>query len=92
MKAANGQIILTSRPYETKNECLAGIGLLKQHATDGARYEYRKTLNLKHYFDLTDSTGETIGSSEIYESSSGRDTGIELVKSNALIGVIEDLT
>ena len=91
LKAANGLTILTSEPYETRDECLAGIELLRKYAPDIDRYEFIKSLNLKHYFIVKDADGKIIGSSEMYESSSGRDLGIRLVKVNAPDAVIEDL-
>ena len=92
MKAGNGQTILTSEPYKTKDDCLKAIGSLRVFALDKDRYEFGKSFNLKHYFNVTDADGKIIGSSEMYESSSGRDVGISLVKTNAPEAVIEDLT
>jgi uncharacterized protein len=92
MKAGNGQSILTSEFFGTKEACLNAIESVKQNASDKNRYEFKKSLNLKHYFNVTDIDGNVIGSSEMYESSSGRDIGIELVKVNASIAVLEDLT
>ena len=92
MKAGNGQTILTSEVFGTKEACLNAIESVKQNASDKNRYEFKKSLNLKHYFNVTDIDGNIIGSSEMYESSSGRDVGIELVKVNAPMAVLEDLT
>ena len=92
MKAGNGQTILTSEVFRTKEDCLNAIESVKQNASDKNRYEFKKSFNLKHYFNVTDIDGNIIGSSEMYESSSGRDVGIELVKVNAPMAVLEDLT
>ena len=92
MKAGNGQTILTSEVFRTKKDCLNAIESVKQNASDKNRYEFKKSLNLKHYFNVTDIDGNIIGSSEMYESSSGRDVGVELVKVNAPMAVLEDLT
>lgn len=92
MKADNGQTILTSEPYESKDRCLDGIESLRIHALDKDRYELKKSFNQKHYFNVTNASGEIVGSSEMYESSSGRDVGITLVKANAPSAIIEDLT
>jgi uncharacterized protein YegP (UPF0339 family) len=91
MKAGNGQTILTSEAYRTKEACLNGIESLRKNAVDPKRYEFKKSFNQKHYFNVTDARGEIIGSSEVYESSSGRDVGIGLVKVSATNAVIEDL-
>jgi len=92
MKAANGLTILTSEFFADKDRCIAGIESLVINATDNNRYEFKKSLNHKHYFIFIGMSGEIIGSSELYESSSGRDVGIGLVKANAPIAEIEDLT
>jgi uncharacterized protein YegP (UPF0339 family) len=92
MKANNGQTIFTSVAYHTKESCLQGIESLKQHAIDKDRYECKKSLHLKHYFDMSDSNGQQIGFSEMYESSSGRDLGIALLKMNVTGATTEDLT
>ena len=92
MKAGNGQTILTGEPCRTKDDCLKIIEALRLNATMQNYFELKKSLHQKHYFNILDSTGAVIGSSEMYESSSGRDTGVELVKTNARISEIEDLT
>jgi uncharacterized protein YegP (UPF0339 family) len=91
MKAGNGQTILTSEAYRTKESCLNAIGYLREHAADNNRYQFKKSFNQKHYFNVTGANDEIIGSSEMYESSSGRDVGIGLIKVNAPIALIEDL-
>jgi uncharacterized protein YegP (UPF0339 family) len=91
MKAGNGQTILTSEVFKTKDACLIAIESVKQNASGKDRYEFKKSLNLKHYFNVTDADGKIIGSGEMYESSSGRDLGIGLVKLNAPDAIIEDL-
>jgi uncharacterized protein YegP (UPF0339 family) len=91
MKAGNGQTILTSESYRTKDACLSGIESLRTNAADPKNYEFKKSFNQKHFFNLLNDNGEMIGSSEMYESSSGRDVGIGLVKVNAPIAVIEDM-
>jgi uncharacterized protein len=92
MKSRNGQTILTSEAFRTKEDCLNAIESVKQNASDKDRYEFKKSLNQKHYFNLIDLKGEVISSSELYESSSGRDAGIGLLKLIVSVAVIEDLT
>jgi uncharacterized protein len=92
MKAGNGQTILTGEPCRTKEECLKDIEALRTRATDQHSFEFKRSFNQKHYFNVLDTDGAVIGSSEMYESSSGRDVGIGLVKVNAPVAVVEDLT
>lgn len=83
LKADNGQVILTSETYTTKAACLNGVDSVKTHAPKDSNYDRRTSTNNKYYFNLKASNGQVIGTSEMYESSSGRDNGIESVKSNA---------
>ena len=92
MKAENGQTILTGEPCRTKEECMNGIETLRIKVTDPHSFEFKRSFNQKHYFNVLDTDGAVIGSSEMFESSSGRDVGIGLVKVSAPVAVVEDLT
>ena len=83
LKADNGQKILASEGYTTKASCQNGIDSVKANAKADSNYDRRNSTNGKYYFNLKASNGQIIGTSEMYESSSGRDNGIESVKSNA---------
>ena len=83
LKAGNGQIILSSEMYESKAAAENGIESVKKNAGDDARYERKTASSGKPFFSLKASNGQVIGSSEMYESESARDNGIESVKSNA---------
>ena len=83
LKAGNGQTILTSEGYSTKAACSNGIESVKTNSQDDSRYDKKESSNGKFYFTLKASNGQIIGSSEMYESASGRDNGIESVKTNA---------
>ena len=83
LKAGNGQTILTSEGYSTKSAASNGIESVKTNSKDDSRYDKKESSNGKFYFTLKASNGQIIGSSEMYESASGRDNGIESVKTNA---------
>lgn len=83
LKAANGAIILTSEGYKTKASCENGIESVKKNSADDSKFDRKKSINDKWYFNLKAGNGEIIGSSEMYESSHGMETGIESVKTNA---------
>lgn len=83
LKADNGEAILSSEMYTTKSACNNGIDSVKTNAPNDARYEKLTAKNGKFYFTLKAANGQVIGNSEMYESSSGRDNGIESVKKNA---------
>ncbi|MDQ6480924.1 YegP family protein [Dyadobacter sp. LHD-138] len=82
LKADNGQVILASEGYAAKSSCENGIDSVKKNSPDDARYEKNTSKNGKYYFNLKAGNGQIIGSSEMYESTAGRDNGIESVKKN----------
>lgn len=83
LKAGNGQVILTSEAYTTKAACMNGIESVKKNASEDKRYDKLTAKNGKPYFNLKAANGQIIGTSEMYESESSRDNGIESVKKNA---------
>ena len=83
LKADNGQVILSSEMYTTKSARDNGIESVKKNAPEDGRYDKKTSANGKHYFNLKAANGQVIGTSEQYESASGRDNGIESVKKNA---------
>ena len=82
LKAGNGQIILSSEMYESRSSAENGIASVQKNAGDDARYDRKTSTNGKPFFTLKAGNGEVIGKSEMYESESARDNGIESVKSN----------
>lgn len=83
LKAGNGQTVLTSEGYSAKSSCENGIESVKKNAQDDTKFEKKTSTNGKYYFSLKATNGQIIGSSEMYESASARDNGIESVKKNA---------
>ena len=83
LKAGNGQVILSSEVYTTKEACLKGIESVKKNASDDSKYERKVSSNRKPMFNLKAGNGQIIGTSELYESEASRDNGIESVKKNA---------
>ena len=83
LKAGNGEKILSSEGYTTKSACQNGIDSVKANAKDDSKYTKLTSSNGKYYFNLKATNGQVIGTSEMYETSSGRDNGIESLKTNA---------
>lgn len=83
LKAGNGENILGSEGYKAKAGCMNGIESVKKNAPEDKRYERKETSSGKFMFNLKAGNGEVIGTSQSYESESGRDNGIESVKKNA---------
>ena len=92
LKANNGQTILTSEGYASKSGCENGIDSARNNSKDDSKFDKKTSTNGKHYFNLKASNGQIIGTSEMYESTAGRDNGIESVQTNAPKAEIEDLT
>jgi len=92
LKADNGQTILASEGYTTRAACDNGVESVRKNAPDDGRYDRLTSRNGKYYFNLKAGNGQIIGTSEMYESGSGRDNGIESVKKNAPAAAVEDQT
>jgi uncharacterized protein YegP (UPF0339 family) len=92
LKVGNGEIILSSETYQTKQGAKTGIESVKTNAPHDARYERKTANNSQPYFVLKAANGEVIGRSETYSSNSAMENGIESVKWNAPGAETEDLT
>ncbi len=92
LKAGNGQTILASEGYSSKAGCENGIESVRTNSQDDARFDRKTSTNGKHFFNLKASNGQIIGSSEMYESASSRENGIESVKTNAPDAKVNDQT
>jgi uncharacterized protein YegP (UPF0339 family) len=90
LKAENGQVILTSQGYKTKASCENGIESVRTHAVVIENFDCNKSVNDKNYFNLKAANHQIIGTSEMYASKSGMDTGIASVMKNAPLATIED--
>jgi uncharacterized protein YegP (UPF0339 family) len=83
LKAGNGQIILSSEMYETKNAAENGIESVKKNAGNDGSYDRKASAKGEPYFTLKAGNGEIIGKSEMYSSNSAMENGIDSVKTNA---------
>lgn len=83
--AGNGQILLTSELYTTKEACKKGLESVVQNVLNIGNFERKTSKNGKFYFNLKAENGEIIGTSELYESEAARENGIYSVIKNALI-------
>ena len=94
LQAVNGEPILTSETYTTKQSAKGGIASVQTHSPHATNFE-QKTANSKEkqlYFVLKAVNGQVIGTSEIYSSPQSRDKGIESVMKNGVTQEIEDET
>lgn len=92
LKAANGQVILTSEQYVSKSGALNGIASVKTNAPNDSSYERKLSSGNQPYFVMKASNHQIIGRSEMYSSQSAMENGIASVKSNAPDAPIDDQT
>ncbi|WP_323017799.1 YegP family protein [Castellaniella sp.] len=92
LRSGNHQIILTSQRYASKASAQGGIESVKKNSPDDARYGRLIAKDGSHYFHLTATNGEIIGSSEMYTTAAARDKGIESVKTNGPTAPVQDET
>jgi hypothetical protein len=83
LKAGNGEIILTSEGYNQKEGCANGIASVRKNAGNKDQFEKITTDSGKYRFNLKAANHQVIGTSQSYESESGRDNGIDSVGRNA---------
>lgn len=90
LKAANGQVILSSEGYSSKAGCQNGIESVRKNAQDDSKFERLTAKDGRSYFNLKATNGQIIGSSQMYESDNGMEKGIESVKNNAPDASVEE--
>jgi uncharacterized protein YegP (UPF0339 family) len=92
LKAGNGEIILTSETYKSKESALNGIESVKTNAADDAQYERKKSTSSQPYFVLKAKNHEVIGRSEMYTSDGAMEKGIDSVKKNGPTATTNDIS
>lgn len=91
LKATNGETLITSETYTTKQNCLNGIASSKVSISD-KNFERKSSIAGQPYFNQVANNYQVLGTSEMYSSIAARDNGIDSVKSNAPTATIEDLS
>jgi uncharacterized protein YegP (UPF0339 family) len=92
LQAGNGQTILQSQMYATRQSAAAGVDSVRTNGPIDERYERIASDSGKYRFNLRAANAQVIGTSETYESQSARDSGIESVKKNAADATVVDET
>jgi uncharacterized protein YegP (UPF0339 family) len=91
LKAANGEIILTSETYKSKDAALNGIESVKKNSPLDDQYERKMSTSAQPYFVLKAKNHEVIGRSETYSSDGAMEKGIESVKKNGPVATVNDI-
>ena len=92
LKATNGQVILSSQMYATKDGAEKGIASVRENAPNDDRFSRETSSKGEPYFVLKAGNGQVIGTSEMYSSASAMENGIQSVKNNAPTADLVDLT
>ena len=92
LKAANGEIIMTSQGYSSKSACQHGIESVKANSFNKKMFISETAKDGSYYFNLTAVNTQVIGTSQMYTSTQGRDNGIASVRKNAPKAEIVDLS
>jgi len=91
LKAANGEIILTSQMYTAKASAKDGIASVQANSPLDVHFARETSANGKFYFTLNAVNHQVIGNSEMYETAASRDGGIEAVMADGATTVVRDL-
>lgn len=90
--APNGEVILTSERYTTKQSAENGIASCRVNSPHDGRYSRRNSGANQPYFTLHGGNGEVIGVSEMYSSVAAREAGIASVKTHGPTAPTRDNT
>jgi uncharacterized protein YegP (UPF0339 family) len=90
--APNGQVVLTSEPYESRASALTGIETVRRNAQQGVRFGRLCAKNGAPYFTLKAANGQIIGQSQMYSGEKAREVGIEAVQAHAPQAPVDDQT
>ena len=90
--APNGQVVLTSEPYESRAGALTGIESVRKNAPQGVRFGRLCARNGAPYFTLKAPNGQVIGQSQMYAGEKAREVGIEAVQAHAPHALLDDQT
>ena len=92
LKAGNGEAVLTSEMYKTKDSANLGIASVQVNSGADARYERAKAADGRFHFSLKADNHQLIGSSQLYATEGSRDAGIKSVQENGKSKTIKDNT
>ncbi len=90
LKAGNGQVILASQGYASKDACMNGIESVKKNSQSESSFDMQTAKNGQFYFNLKASNGQVIGASEMYTTEAARKNGMESIMKNAPDATIQE--
>ena len=90
--AGNGQIILSSEMYKSRDAAMNGIESVRNNCGEHGQYECKTSENGKPYFVLKAKNHQVIGQSQMYSSEDACNNGVESVKTNGGSDQVKDST
>lgn len=92
LKSGNGENVLSSEGYASKSGAMNGVKSVQKNCGDAACFVKKETKSGKFRFNLKAKNHQVIGTSQSYDSASGRDNGIKAVARAAKGAKIDDQT
>lgn len=92
LKAANAEIILTSELYKSRSSAEKGIASVQNNCSEDDRFERKKSVNGKYFFNLKAANHQIIGTSQMYTTAQSRESGLNSVKTNGATKTVKDST
>jgi len=94
LRAANGEIVLASEGYASKQGAIGGTAAVRAAASTSTNFKVKESSSAgKYYFVLQSANGVVIGVSETYESKSNAEAGtVAVANAAAKAETIKDLT
>ena len=92
LKAANGQVILSSEGYKSKSGCSNGIASVQKNCSNPDLFVKKQTASGKFRFSLLAGNRQVIGTSQNYASESGCNNGMKSVANSAPGAAVDDQT
>jgi len=79
LRAANGEIVLSSAGYDVRAGALAGIESVREAGREAASYTVFETHDGQYSFNLVAANGEPVGRGESYVSKANAERGVSAV-------------
>jgi Uncharacterized conserved protein len=92
LKSGNGETILSSQVYASKQGAETGIKSCRANSAADAHFSRLTSSDEKPYFVLKAANGEVIGTSQMYATEATRDHGIASCRENGPTAATNDTT
>jgi uncharacterized protein len=89
LKAANGEVILRSELYDSRQGADNGIASVQKNSPVDAAYTHSDASDGRFYFNLKAANHQIIGTSQMYKTAAARHAGMESVRSHGSTTVIK---